>query len=175
MNTELEKVFIKENNVKTIYIDPGSPWQRSSRNIAPSLRMGPKGVSQIKMASLRASTDDSGMSASIGNSFVWRLSRASHLRFAQTAFGMTTSSRQSLIWTLTEDRVVIEDYRNVPSEATSPSQQTWTYNTFRPHNKLAYLSPSIFAARKTTPSPFPVGLRLPYAGDGQQHINPLQP
>ena len=175
MNTELEKVFIKENNVKTIYIDPGSPWQRSSRNIAPSVRMGPKGVSQIKMASLRASTDDSGMSASIGNSFVWRLSRASHLRFAQTAFGMTISSRQSLIWTLTEDRVVIEDYRNVPSEATSPSQQTWTYNTFRPHSRLVYLSPATFAARKCAPSPSLVGLRPPYAGDGQHNTNPLLP
>ena len=162
MNTELKKVFIKENNIKTIYIDPRSPWQWSSKNIEPSVRMGPKAVSQIKMASLRASTDDSGMSASIGNGSVWRLSRAGHLRFAQTAFGMAISSRQSLIWTLTEDRVVIEDYRN-------------EYNAFRPHSKLGYLSPPIFAARKATPSPFPVGLRLPCAGDGQQHINPLQP
>ena len=102
--------------------------------------MGPKAVSQIKMASLRASTDDSGMSASIGNGSVWRLSRAGHLRFAQTAFGMAISSRQSLIWTLTEDRVVIEDYRN-------------EYNAFRPHSKLGYLSPPHLRGKEGPPIP----------------------
>jgi len=77
-------------------------------------------------------------------------------------------------WTLTEARVVIEDYRRVPSKATSPSHQTWTYNTFRPHSKLGYLSPERFAARKNAPSPSPVGLRPPYAGDGQPNNNPLE-
>ena len=65
-------------------------------------------------------------------------------------------------WTLTEARVVIEDYRR-------------EYNTFRPHSKLGYLSPARFAARKTSPSPSPVGLRPSYAGDGQTNANNLQP
>jgi transposase InsO family protein len=39
-------------------------------------------------------------------------------------------------WTLTEARVVIEDYLR-------------EYNTFRPHSKLGYLSPERFAARKS--------------------------
>jgi hypothetical protein len=64
-------------------------------------------------------------------------------------------------WTLTEARVVIEDYRT-------------EYNTFRPHSKLGYLSPERFAARKSAPSPFPVGLRPSYAGDGQPNNNPLE-
>ncbi len=47
-------------------------------------------------------------------------------------------------------------------------------NTFRPHSKLGYLSPERFAARKSAPSPSPVGLRPPYAGDGQPNNNPLE-
>ena len=60
---------------------------------------------------------------------------------------------RELLWTLTEARVVIEDYRR-------------HYNQLRPHSKLGYQSPAHFAAR--SPSPAPVGLRPPYAGDGQK-------
>ena len=64
-------------------------------------------------------------------------------------------------WTLTEARVVIEDYRN-------------EYNTFRPHSRLGYLSPATFAARRSAPSSSPVGLRPPCVGDGQHNNNQLE-
>jgi putative transposase len=57
------------------------------------------------------------------------------------------------LWSLTEARVVIEDYRQ-------------HYNTQRPHSKLGYQSPARFAAH-LTPSLAPVGLRPPCAKDGQ--------
>ena len=44
------------------------------------------------------------------------------------------------LWTLTEARVVIEDYRN-------------QYNQQRPHSKLGYLSPQRFVAGKSLPIP----------------------
>lgn len=53
--------------------------------------------------------------------------------------------------TLSEARVVIEDYRRY-------------YNQFRPHSRLGYQSPAQFAAK---PSCAPVGLRPPGAQDGQ--------
>jgi putative transposase len=56
------------------------------------------------------------------------------------------------LWTLTEARVVIEDY-------------CCQYNHHRPHSKLGYESPKRFAA--TVPSSAPVALRAPYAEDGQ--------
>ena len=59
--------------------------------------------------------------------------------------------------TLTEARVVIEDYR----------QQ---YNQRRPHSRLGYLSPESFA-QKELPSPVAVGLRPPSTGDGQTNTN----
>jgi putative transposase len=43
------------------------------------------------------------------------------------------------LWTLTEARVVIEDFRRA------------TINSFRPHSRLGYQSPAGFAAA-TTPS-----------------------
>lgn len=55
--------------------------------------------------------------------------------------------------TLTEARVVIEDFRR-------------EYNQLRPHNKLGYLSPATFAAQRD-PFPSPVGLRPPSDGNGQ--------
>lgn len=58
------------------------------------------------------------------------------------------------LWTLTEARVVIEDYRR-------------DYNHHRPHSKLGYQSPAPFAASQTTPSSAPVALRAPCAEDGQ--------
>ena len=57
------------------------------------------------------------------------------------------------LWTLTEARVVIEDYRR-------------EYNQRRPHSRLGYQSPARFAAQ-LTPSPSAVGLRPPSVGDGQ--------
>ena len=57
------------------------------------------------------------------------------------------------LWTLTEARVVVEDFRR-------------QYNHARPHSQLEYESPASYAARNC-PSPSPVGLRPPYAGDGQ--------
>jgi len=57
------------------------------------------------------------------------------------------------LWTLTEARVVIEDYRQ-------------EYNQRRPHSKLGYESPANYAQREL-PSPVAVGLRPPSTGDGQ--------
>lgn len=97
--------WLKENGIKTIYIEPGSPWQ---------------------------------------NGFV----ESFHGRFRDECL-----NREQL-WTLTEARVVVGDYRQ-------------EYNQVRPHSRLGYESPTVFAAR-SCPSPAPVGLRPPYAGDGQR-------
>jgi putative transposase len=69
------------------------------------------------------------------------------------------------LWTLTEARVVVGDFQ----------QQ---YNQVRPHSRLGYESPVMFAAR-SCPSPAPVGLRPLCAGDGQRtdentYSNPSQ-
>jgi transposase InsO family protein len=87
--------WLKANNIKTIYIDPGSPWQ---------------------------------------NGFV----ESFHGRFRDECL-----NREQL-WTLSEARVVVGDFR----------QQ---YNQVRPHSRLGYESPAVFAAR-SCPSPAPVGL-----------------
>ena len=96
--------WLRDNQIKTIYIDPGSPWQ---------------------------------------NGFV----ESFHGRFRDECL-----NREQL-WTLTEARVVIEDYR-------------YEYNQRRPHSRLGYQSPARFAAQ-LTPSPSAVGLRPPFVGDGQ--------
>jgi transposase InsO family protein len=96
--------WLAENRIKTIYIEPGSPWQ---------------------------------------NGFV----ESFHGRFRDECL-----NREQL-WTLTEARVVIEDYRR-------------EYNQLRPHSKLGYQSPARFA-QQLTPSLAPVGLRPPCAKDGQ--------
>ncbi len=57
----------------------------------------------------------------------------------------------------TEARVVIGDYR-------------CEYDQQRPHSRFGYLSPARFAAQ-ISPSPAPVGLRPPSAGDGQNQNN----
>ena len=57
------------------------------------------------------------------------------------------------LWTLTEARVVIEDFRI-------------DYNTRRPHSRLGYRSPVNYAAQLPA-SPTPVGLRPPSVGDAQ--------
>lgn len=101
--------WLAANGVKTIYIEPGSPWQ---------------------------------------NGFV----ESFHGRFRDECL-----NREQL-WTLTEARVVVEDYRR-------------QYNGERPHSKLGYLSPTDFAATCGAPSPAPVALRAPCAGDGQSKPN----
>ena len=100
--------WLKDHGVKTLYIEPGSPWQ---------------------------------------NGFV----ESFHGRFRDECL-----NREQL-HTLTEARVVIEDYR----------QQ---YNQRRPHSRLGYLSPESFA-QKELPSPVAVGLRPPSTGDGQTNTN----
>lgn len=97
--------WLAEHQIKTLYIEPGSPWQ---------------------------------------NGFV----ESFHGRFRDECL-----NREQL-WTLTEARVVIEDYRR-------------EYNQFRPHSRLGYASPAQFAAQRCS-SPAPVGLRPPSAGDGQK-------
>ena len=77
--------WLAEQRIKTIYIDPGSPWQ---------------------------------------NGFV----ESFHGRFRDECL-----NREQL-WTLTEARVVIEDFR-------------CEYNARRPHGKLGYRSPARFAAQ----------------------------
>jgi putative transposase len=98
--------WLAEHQIKTIYIDPGSPWQ---------------------------------------NGFV----ESFHGRFRDECLN------RELLWTLSEARVVVEDYRH-------------HYNHSRPHSKLGYQSPVRFAATIDPSSP-PVGLRPPYADDGQTH------
>ncbi len=104
------QLWLAAHHIKTIYIDPGSPWQ---------------------------------------NGFV----ESFHGRFRDECL-----NREQL-WTLTEARVVIEDFRR-------------QYNHQRPHSRLGYLSPVCFAAQ-SLPSPAPVGLRPPSAGDGHNPIPPL--
>lgn len=97
--------WLKENRIKTLYIEPGSPWQ---------------------------------------NGFV----ESFHGRFRDECL-----NREQL-WTLTEARVVVGDYRQ-------------KYNQVRPHSRLGYDSPAVFAAR-SGPSPAPFGLRPHSAGDGRR-------
>ena len=77
--------WLAGNGSKTIYIDPGSPWQ---------------------------------------NGFV----ESFHGRFRDECLN------REVLWTLTEARVVIEDFR-------------CEYNERRPHGKLGYQSPARFAAQ----------------------------
>jgi hypothetical protein len=65
---------------------------------------------------------------------------------------LLTLNREQL-WTLTEARVVIGDYR-------------CEYNQLRPHSRLGYMSPARFVAQ-LCPSSATVGLRPPSAKDGQ--------
>jgi transposase InsO family protein len=97
--------WLAEQRIKTIYIEPSSPWQ---------------------------------------NGF----EESFHGRFRDECL-----NREQL-WTLTEARVVVSDYRR-------------QYNELRPHSRLGYESPAAFAARNR-PFPAAVGLRPPSAGDGQR-------
>jgi len=105
--------WLAEEGIKTIYIEPASPWQ---------------------------------------NGFV----ESFHGRFRDECL-----NREQL-WTLTEARVVIEDFRP-------------DYNTRRPHSRLGYRSPAHFA--QTLPAaPTPVGLRPPSVGPASsQPITPNHP
>ena len=96
--------WLKEQRIKTIYIEPASPWQNG-------------------------------------------LVESFHGRFRDECL-----NREEL-WTLTEARVVVGDYRR-------------QYNEVRPHSRLGYESPAAFAARNC-PIPVPVGLRPPSTGIGQ--------
>lgn len=96
--------WLAEEKIKTIYIEPASPWQ---------------------------------------NGFV----ESFHGRFRDECL-----NREQL-WTLTEARVVIEDFRI-------------QYNTQRPHSKLGYRSPAKYAAQLSR-SPTPGSLRLTSVGDRQ--------
>ena len=88
--------WLTANAIKTIYIEPGSPWQ---------------------------------------NGFV----ESFHGRFRDECL-----NREQL-WTLTEARVVIEDYR-------------CQYNHHRPHSKLGYQSPNT----SQLPKPFHLRLQSPF-------------
>ena len=104
--TELQR-WLADNKIKTIYIEPGSPWQ---------------------------------------NGFV----ESFHGRFRDECL-----NREQL-WTLTEARVVIEDFRTTSTQK-------------RPHSKLGYKSPARYAA-SLCPSLAPVRPAepgLPSARDGQ--------
>ena len=108
--------WLQENQIKTIYIEPASPWQ---------------------------------------NGFV----ESFHGRFRDECLN------REQFWTLTEARVVIEDFRR-------------EYNEFRPHSKLGNQSPAMFAEKKqrenqTTPASASVGLRPPCAQAGQITNQPL--
>lgn len=107
---EVQK-WLKAQGIKTIYIEPGSPWQ---------------------------------------NGFV----ESFHGRFRDECL-----NREQL-WTLTEARVVIEDYRR-------------EYNHYRPHSKLGYRSPAHFATASAVPSSAPVALRAPCTEDGQNQPNTI--
>ena len=95
------QAWLAREGIKTIYIEPASPWQ---------------------------------------NGFV----ESFHGRFRDECL-----NREQL-WTLTEARVVIEDFRI-------------DYNTRRPHSRLGYRSPVNYAAQLTA-APTPVGLRPPSVG-----------
>ena len=95
--------WLKANGIKTLYIEPGSPWQ---------------------------------------NGFV----ESFHGRFRDECL-----NREQL-WTLTEARVVVGDYRQ-------------EYNQVRPHSRLGYESPAVFAAR-SCPSPVEGGRSPTGARDG---------
>ena len=81
--------WLAEQQIKTIYIDPGSPWQ---------------------------------------NGFV----ESFHGRFRDECLN------QEVLWTLTEARVVVADFRH-------------HYNHSHPHGKLGYQSPVRFAAQNPRP------------------------
>ena len=87
--------WLAENHIKTLYIDPGSPWQ---------------------------------------NGYI----ESFNARFREECL-----NREQL-WTLTEARVVIEDWR-------------WKYNNVRPHRSLGYITPLEFAQQEQPEDPSSLG------------------
>ena len=107
--------WLEEHKIKTLYIDPGSPWQNGYIE-----------------------------------SFNGRL--------------RDECLKRELFYTLTEARVVIEDWR-------------WKYNNIRPHRSLGYIAPIEFAQKQdpdyTMATPlFRPSLDMLYNLDGNTHINP---
>jgi len=80
------RMWLRENRIKTLYIDPGSPWQN--------------GYIESFNARLR-----------------------------------DECLNREQLWTLTEARVVLEDWR-------------WKYNHLRPHRSLGYITPLKFAQQQ---------------------------
>ena len=91
------RTWLAAMNIKTIYIEPGSPW-------LPSEATPQRAVARITIGYIE--------------SF--------HARFREECL-----NREQL-WTLTEARVVIEDWR-------------WLYNNVRPHRSLGNIRPRRFA------------------------------
>ena len=85
------RAWLKENHIKTLYIDPGSPWQ---------------------------------------NGYI----ESFNARFREECL-----NREQL-WTLSEARVVIEDWR-------------WKYNNIRPHRSLGYITPLEFTQKEIEEEP----------------------
>jgi transposase InsO family protein len=102
--------WLAQNHIKTIYIEPGSPWQ---------------------------------------NGFV----ESFHGRFRDECL-----NREQL-WTLTEARVVVGDFRR-------------KYNQLRPHSRLGYLCPARFVAQ-LCPSSATVGLGPAFTKDRQDQNEKL--
>ena len=113
--------WLDETGIKTLYIEPGSPWQNGYIE-----------------------------------SFNGRL-RAECLN-------------RELLYTLTEARVVIEDWR-------------WKYNNVRPHRSLGYITPLQFAQKEIKPkclaasrptADFRPSIDSLYNINLNQHINPFR-
>ena len=85
------RAWLTENQIKTLYIEPGSPWQ---------------------------------------NGYI----ESFNARFREECL-----NREQL-WTLTEARVVIEDWR-------------WKYNHIRPHRSLGYITPLEFTQKEIAEEP----------------------
>ncbi len=101
--------WLSEQQIKTLYIDPGSPWQN--------------GFVESFHGRLRDECLNQDPGSPWQNGFV----ESFHGRLRDECLN------QEQLWTLTEARVVIEDFR-------------CHYNERRPHGKLGYQSPVRFAA-----------------------------
>ena len=91
------RTWLAAMNIRTIYIEPGSPW-------LPSEATPQRAIARIT------------------NGYI----ESFHARFREECL-----NREQL-WTLTEARVVIEDWR-------------WLYNNVRPHRSLGNITPRRFA------------------------------
>ena len=101
------RAWLAENKIKTIYIDPGSPWQN--------------GYIESFNARLR-----------------------------------DECLNREQLWTLTEARVVLEDWR-------------WTYNHVRPHRSLGYITPLAFTQQEEGEAASDPGCASSRAGPSLRH------